>query len=271
MHIFITKENTYRNIFIGILFLFSLITSKSVNAQSVDSTDNLFPIFTKAKVQNESINVKKSTFETNEQYQQRLRSLDKNLGEYEARYSPDQSYEYQIETNSLTVSLNVEWKYQNSENYIYIPYRSIIKNSSTKEVICQNGFGAKFKYKNTSELIDKYIFVISNKDSKTEDFKYQINMSTQQAKNYVSRDESKLNSKLKFLIKFTPVLPYYEKSGDYAGGSCPEGIMAKAIADGAGITLSYLYTTHKVFVRVLSVKLYDTTTGQILMNKEYNE
>ncbi|GBD55004.1 hypothetical protein N0824_02629 [Microcystis sp. 0824] len=237
--------------------------------QSSTLTDNLFPVYSQAKKISETINWEKSNFETEQQYRNRLISINHNLGEYQIVVKPSKKYEYDINSKTIKVNLDYSYGFRN-EKFLFdkhIVYKEVVKSKNRGNIVCQNGFGATFNYTVQYANSDRYILMLSEDQSYA--LTYQFALSPEEAKKYVEADEKSLNDKLRFIVKFKPVVPYYKKEREIFGRPCPQDELSRILAQATGSTFVSDIMAHQLFIRISSVQLVDTSTGQVILQKQY--
>jgi hypothetical protein len=94
-------------------------------------------------------------------------------------------------------------------------------------------------------------------------FSFKFSMDVAEIKNYVSLDEKVLNERLKFLVKIKPSFPYYDESDYKIGNSCED------LYDGE--TYVFFGRKHQAKFDILSLKLFDSSTGKIFLERNYTQ
>lgn len=256
-----------------------------VNAQTAEDRLSL-AIFSQMKQLKTLIPIK-SKFETNEEYQRKINTLNLSPSPITIELKLFQG-EYNSETQQLKIKPSTSYEKISSipkEDRDLAPkgefpddpksysasdmlrYRRDEKTVKEGTITCVNGFGAKFIYKHRIDQYTEYMINTVGKDVG----EITLNMPPQEARKYFTNDESRLNGRLKIKLVLEPVSPYYSYYTTYGSGNCPNSEMAKAIAEYIGMHISTYSHNHLIYARLKKLEVIDQITSETIYDDSFDQ
>jgi hypothetical protein len=244
-----------------------------------------------------NLSTEKSQLETQEQYEARLTaSQPTNLQSFELTLPARKRFKYYPSSQSIVISLKSGYTSQESQgkNLISLKEQTVPLSQSKRQITCKNGFGASFDYLHTISIENKYGIYLVGKESfenkrdpswadaiergyssftsfKSEyiahsygELEFKLPMDVSTARSYITSDEKELNDKLKFVVTIKPLSPFYDQKyfsiGDECGGKYNN-------RGGTSFTLSGI--AKYAIVDIINLKLVDSSTGTVLLERSY--
>jgi hypothetical protein len=221
-----------------------------------------------AKKYKDDLASEKSQLETQAQYEARVAaSLPNNLRAIDLVLPVEEIFNYDAEKQTITISINGGHSFDRDGNEFKKLMAGYIRKDSYKNnVTCTNGYGASFKYLNTTHDYNNYIIAYSQKDISDNLNSITIPMSVSEARNYITLDEKKLNTKLKFSVKLKPIFPFYKEDSYYRGNECGD-----KYNDRGGTNSIWTGNTYSALFSIINFKLIDSSSGQVWFEKDYTK
>jgi hypothetical protein len=259
-----------------LLIGFFLDTPKFVSANVAKEKPSL-ALFSQMK-QLRSLFPNKSTFETNEEYQEKINSINVTSPPINLDFVPD-SGKYDPQNQQLEISLSTDF-----ENLDELPeadkkiakealddnhysYKDLIKyrtdEISREEAIisCVNGFGAKSQYKHITVNDTQYLINVIEKIDKI-----LIRMPSYQAKSYFDNEEKFLNNRIIIKLSLRPISPFYSHLTSYHSDPCNNHKFPLADLYGTGTVLN---DNHLIHAHLNNLEVVDRITGQTIFDASY--
>lgn len=255
---------------------FFIVTSKLTNANAAQEKSSLI-LFSQMK-QLRSLFPDKSTFETNEEYKEKINSINLAPPHINLDFVP-YSGKYDPQKQQLKISLPTA--YANLEDYLpeadKIFAKEVLYDSSLKFLIkyrtdqifrdkeivtCVNGFGSKSQYNHWTSHDTQYLINVIEKIDTVS-----IKMNPDQAKRYFDSEENFLNDRLIRKLFLRPISPFYSYFTYYESDPCNNetGILSELYGNNSLIRAENNHLIHshlnnlKVVERITGKNVFDTS------------
>jgi hypothetical protein len=240
-------------------------------------------IFSQIKQDKEKLHIPpKSDFETSKEYQNKINSIKTLRTSITLEIPLMRVGKYDAEAQELTILLrgtSVDFnylpkidKYIANQNYfggsgIIFEYRNDLGTKVQQNVICVNGLGQKFKYRH--EILQATRYLIQGSDKTKIDSILSLRMSPEKAKQYFSGDERFLNNRLAAKIVARPQIPFYSFFSSTEGEACPNSPISRALSNYDGITNTFLFKNHLIYVFIDTFEVFDKATGETIFSQSF--
>ncbi|MGF1542700.1 MAG: hypothetical protein ACFCU5_20045 [Pleurocapsa sp.] len=255
---------------------FFIATPKLISANIAEEKPSL-ALFSQMK-QLRSRFPNKSTFETNEEYQEKINSINFAPPPIKLDFIPE-SGEYDPQNRQLKISLPTDYedldelpeadKNLAQEALYASSYKDILKYRTDEifreeEIVtCVNGFGAKSQYKHNTVHTTQYLInVIEEID------RISIEMTPHQAKSYFDKEEKFINNRLIIQLSLRSISPFYSYFTSYHSDPCDNN--KSPFAELVG-TWTIFNNNHLIHAHIHNLEVIDSITGKTIFYASYTD
>ncbi|MFM2313953.1 MAG: hypothetical protein RLZZ04_3229 [Cyanobacteriota bacterium] len=255
---------------------FFLATPKLISANEVEEKPSL-TLFSQMKLLRSHF-PDKSTFETDEEYQEKIDSINFSpppinleitpTSYPEGKYDPQKQ---QLEISLPTDDINLRYELPASEQKFakealyddsyedqhLIRYRSDLISSNKEIITCVNGLGAKSQYTHQTSHYAVYLINVIEKIDKIA-----IKMPPHQAKSYFNNEEKFLPNRFKVKLSLRPIAPFYSYLTSYESDECDNN--KSFLTEKLGMTFTTLDNNHLIHAHLENLGVVDRITGQTI-------